>query len=192
MSKSFALKRKILNADFEKWVIILNIENEYKSIIKKSIEIKIKMIHLSSNLNVKYNTIFRKPILDYSTKQFDLIKYISNIKIDSCENIILLRYILRISLSYLKCLYNKFLDMRKVLYTKIRSKYKKRKLLYNLIDLTINLKRINIIFTREFKENNNLIKLCDLEIDLSNNDKSDNEIIRYLNNTISKILVIDL
>ena len=99
MSKSFALKRKILNADFEKWVIILNIENEYKSIIKKSIEIKVKMIHLSSNLNVNYNTIYKKPILDYSTKQFDLIKYIGNIKIDSCENIILLRYILRISLS---------------------------------------------------------------------------------------------
>ena len=150
------------------------------------------MIHLSSNLNVKYDTIFRKPILDYSTKQFDLIKYISNINIDSYDNIILLRYILRISLSYLKCLYNKFLDMRKVLYTKIRSKYKKRKLLYNLIDLTINLKRINIIFTREFKEINNLIKLCDLEIDLSNNDKFDNEIIGYLNNTIAKILVIDL
>ena len=170
----------------------MNIENEYKSIIKKSIEIKIKMIHLSSNLNVKYNTIYKKPILDYSTKQFDLIKYIGNIKIDSCENIILLRYILRIALSYLKCLYNKFLDMRKVLYTKIRSKYKKRQLLYNLIGMTINLKKINILFTREFKEINNLIKLCDLEIDLSNNDKSDNEIIRYLNNTISKILIIDL
>ena len=82
--------------------------------------------------------------------------------------------------------------MRKVLYTKIRSKYKKRQLLYNLIGMTINLKKINILFTREFKEINNLIKLCDLEIDLSNNDKSDNEIIRYLNNTISKILVIDL
>lgn len=148
------------------------------------------MIHLSTNLNVKYDTIYRKPILDYSTKQFDLIKYIGNIKIDSCENIILLRYILKISLSYLKCLYNKFLDMRKELYTKIRSKYKKRQLLYNLIGMTINLKKMNILFTREFKEINNLIKLCDLE--LSSTDNSNNEILRYLNNTIAKILVIDL
>lgn len=148
------------------------------------------MIHLSSNLNVKYDTLYRKPILDYSTKQFDLIKYISNIKIDSCDNIILLRYILRISLSYLKCLYNKFLDLRKELYTKIRSKYKKRQLLYNLIGMTINLKKMNILFTREFKEINNLIKLCDLE--LSSTDNSNNEIIRYLNNIIAKILVIDL
>ena len=38
------------------------------------------MIHLSSNLNVKYDTIYRKLILDYSTKQFDLIKYIGNIE----------------------------------------------------------------------------------------------------------------
>ena len=128
----------------------MNIEDTYKNICDKSLEIKIRMIHLSSELNVKYNTIFKKVIFDYSTNQLDLINYIGNIDLSNSENIILLRYTLKLSLAYLKCLYNKYLDMKKALYTKVRSDYKKRRLLYKLIDLKINLKTINKLFVSEF------------------------------------------
>ena len=169
----------------------MNIEDTYNNIYARSLEIKIRMIHLSSELNAKNNTIYKKVILDYSTKQLDLIKSIGNIDLNNPENIILLRYILKLSLAYLKSLYNKYLDMKKELYIKVRSNYKKRRLLHKLIDLKISLKRINKIFVSEFKEINSLIKLCDKEIKRYE-IRDYQKVISYINNKISRILVLDI
>lgn len=172
----------------------MNIDDTYKKVYDRSLEIKIRMIHLSSELNLSYNTIYRKPIFDYSTKQLELIKYIVNIDLNSYENIILLRYMLLLSLSYLKCLYKKYLDMKKVLYTKVRSNYKNRKLLHKLIDLKINLKRINKLFVSEFKEINSLIKLCDKKIKTCEIEdyKNYQKVLSYINDTITRVLAIDI
>ena len=94
-------------------------ENEIlKDLYIDSLNLSRLLIRESSKLKLNMNTIYQSGINNYSTKQYEIFKYINNMNCTSIEDIKLWRYLLNIARSYGKALYKKHMNMVDLLYNR--------------------------------------------------------------------------
>ena len=96
-----------------------NNENEIlKDLYIDSLNLSRLLIRESSKLKLNMNTIYQSGINNYSTKQYEIFKYINNMNCTSIEDIKLRRYLLNIARSYGKALYKKHMNMVDLIYNR--------------------------------------------------------------------------
>lgn len=94
-------------------------ENEIlKDLYIDSLNLSRLLIRESSKLKLNMNTIYQSVINNYSTKQYEIFKYINNMNCTSIEDIKLRRYLLNIARSYGKALYKKHMNMVDLIYNR--------------------------------------------------------------------------
>ena len=94
-------------------------ENEIlKDLYIDSLNLSRLLIIESSKLKLNMNTIYQSGINNYSTKQYEIFKYINNMNCTSIEDIKLRRYLLNIARSYGKALYKKHMNMVDLIYNR--------------------------------------------------------------------------
>lgn len=94
-------------------------ENEIlKDLYIDSLNLSRLLIRESSKLKLNMNTIYQSGINNYSTKQYEIFKYINNMNCTSIEDIKLRRYLLNIARSYGKALYKKHMNMVDLIYNR--------------------------------------------------------------------------
>lgn len=85
--------------------------NKILNVYKISFNIKCEMLFLVSNLKNNKSSIYKIPVSEYCDKEYNIFKYLINYKIKNYEDIIFCNFLIKLSRSYLKVLYYKFLDM---------------------------------------------------------------------------------
>ena len=100
------------------------------------------MLFLVSNLKNNKSSIYKIPVSEYCDKEYNIFKYLINYKISNFEDIVYSNVTIKLSRSYLKVLYNKFLDMYDLqvnriydYYECVRIKRKLRKMIKKNIDI---------------------------------------------------------
>ena len=121
-----------------------------KNVYKDSFNIKCEMLFLVSKLKINKSNIYQIPVNDYLVKEYNIFKYLINYKIKNYEDIIFCNFLIKLSRSYLKVLYYKFLDMYDLQVNRIYDNYegisRKRKL-RKMIKKNIDINDINCSIT---------------------------------------------
>ena len=143
-----------------------------KDVYKDSFNIKCEMLFLVSKLKINKSNIYQIPVSNYLVKEYNIFKYLINYKIRGCEDIIFCNFLIKLSRSYLKVLYYKFLDMYDLQFNRIydnyesisrKRKYKKIKYIKKYSkELIDKYNYVNSLYKRIFKNINILIRINDL------------------------------
>ena len=108
------------------------------------------MLFLVSKLKINKSNIYQIPVNEYPIKEYNIFKYLINFKIKNYEDIIFCNFLIKLSRSYLKVLYYKFLDMYDLQVNRIYDNYegisRKRKL-RKMINKNIDINDINCFIT---------------------------------------------
>ena len=142
-----------------------NNENEIlKDFYMDSLNLSRLLIRESSKLKLNMNTIYQSGINNYSTKQYEIFKYINNMNCTSIEDIKLRRYLLNIARSYGKALYKKHMNMVDLIYNRRFDEFE-RYAKKNNFKKRFSIKKFNYIKklklsgkSKEIKKNNKYIK----------------------------------
>lgn len=121
-----------------------------KNVYKNSFNIKCEMLFLVSKLKINKSNIYQIPVNDYLVKEYNIFKYLINYKIKNYEDIIFCNFLIKLSRSYLKVLYYKFLDMYDLQFNRIYDNYESvsRKRKYKkMINKNIDINDINCSIT---------------------------------------------
>ena len=94
-----------------------------KNVYKNSFNIKCEMLFLVSKLKINKSNIYKIPVSEYSIKEYNIFNYLINFKIKNYEDIIFCNFLIKLSRSYLKVLYYKFLDMYDLQFNRIYDNY---------------------------------------------------------------------
>ena len=121
------------------------------------------MLFLVANLKNNKNSRYKDPVSDYCDKEYKLFTYLINYKISNFEDIVYCNVTIKLARSYLKVLYNKFLDMYDLQVNRIYDNYEcvRRKRKYKYInkcnkELVDKYNYINSLYKSIFKEINTL------------------------------------
>ena len=124
--------------------------NKILNVYKISFNIKCEILFLVSNLKNNKSSIYKIPVSEYCDKEYNIFKYLINYKIKNYEDIIFCNFLIKLSRSYLKVLYYKFLDMYDLQVNRIYDNYegisRKRKL-RKMIKKNIDINDINCSIT---------------------------------------------
>ena len=93
------------------------------NVYKISFNIKWEMLFLVTNLKNNKNSRYKDPVSDYCDKEYKLFNYLINYKISNFEDIVYCNVTIKLARSYLKVLYNKFLDMYDLQVNRIYDNY---------------------------------------------------------------------
>ena len=98
------------------------------------------MLFLVFNLKNNKSSIYKIPVSEYCDKEYNIFKYLINYKIKNYEDIVYCNVTIKLARSYLKVLYNKFLDMYGLQVNRIYDNYecvrrKRRKMIKKNIDI---------------------------------------------------------
>lgn len=168
-------------------IIDIKYKTIFSEIVKCSFDIKCEMLFLVFVLKENKCNLYKLPVLNYSSKQYDMIKYLNKYIIKCDDDLMYCNFQIKIARGYLRVLYFYFLDMyylknrrindnyegllRKRFHNKIKfykshvkdldSKYNKIlsmfKDIFHLIDIVIN-------FNNSYLNNMNYIDLNKYEI----------------------------
>ncbi len=123
--------------------------NKILNVYKISLNIKCEMLFLVSNLKNNKSSIYKIPVSEYCDKEYNIFKYLINYKINNYEDIIFCNLLIKLSRSYLKVLYYKFLDMYDLQLNRIYDNYEgiscKRKL-RKMINKNIDINDIKLFY----------------------------------------------
>ena len=121
-----------------------------KNAYKDSFNIKCEMLFLVANLKNNKNSRYKDPVSDYCDKEYKLFNYIINYKISNFEDIVYCNVTIKLARSYLKVLYNKFLDMYDLKVNRIYDNYecvRRKRKLRKMIKKNIDINDINCSIT---------------------------------------------
>ena len=121
------------------------------NVYKISLNIKCEMLFLVANLKNNKNSRYKEPVSDYCDKEYKLFTYLINYIISNFEDIVYCNVTIKLARSYLKVLYNKFLDMYDLQVNRIYDNYecvrRKRRKLRKMIKKNIDINDINCSIT---------------------------------------------
>lgn len=124
--------------------------NKILNVYKISFNIKCEMLFLVSNLKNNKSSIYKIPVSEYCDKEYNIFKYLINYKIKNYEDIIFCNFLIKLSRSYLKVLYYKFLDMYDLQVNGIYDNYecvRRKRKLRKMFNKNININDINCSIT---------------------------------------------
>ena len=116
------------------------------NVYKISFNIKCEMLFLVANLKNNKNSRYKDPVSECCDKEYKLFNYLINYKIKNYEDIIFCNLLIKLSRSYLKVLYNKFLDMYDLQVNRIYDNYecvRRKRKLRKMIKKNIDINDIN-------------------------------------------------
>lgn len=120
------------------------------NVYKISFNIKCEMLFLVANLTNNKNSRYKDPVSDYCDKEYKLFNYLINYKISNFEDIVYSNVTIKLARSYLKVLYNKFLDMYGLQVNRIYDNYecvRRKRKLRKMIKKNIDINDINCSIT---------------------------------------------
>lgn len=122
------------------------------------------LIRESTKLKLNMSTLYQNCINNYGMKQYKLYKFVRDFNCSSLDDIKLRRYIIIIARSYDKVLYNKYLDMIELLYSRrydeFESSSKKNNFKVRFSDIKYKfIRKIRLLYkSAEIKKNKRYIK----------------------------------
>lgn len=120
------------------------------NVYKISFNIKCEMLFLVANSKNNKNSRYKDPVSDYCDKEYKLFNYLINYKISNFEDIVYCNVTIKLARSYLKVLYNKFLDMYDLQVNRIYDNYecvRRKRKLRKMIKKNIDINDINCSIT---------------------------------------------